>query len=297
MNGLSYTEFNDAIVRDVHSSAAANDYCDDLKQIVEANWNTVRNQITINANMMVSEFNFRLSSNRPLSDAHLRNWWPSPLYVSDYLIQFVRGVLYHYFVRRRRSVRINFSPNMGIISTTGESHSFIWASCSNHAILNNSWLIHDLQSFNHFIEVILKNEDLHEVMLSNLSTLSTKYSDGLVAPLSLTFHLTAEPSKIFGTQVKSLSQNKCSGGDCDSHMCVWLALSSIFDVESCGTPKKRKNQARKKVNRKIAKKLEKNFLVWLKKKGIGKCHGSTACLRARLSANLCWPKLQIQHYK
>ena len=29
----------------------------------------------------------------------------------------------------------------------------------------------------------------------------------------------------------------------------------------------------------------------------GKCHGSTACLRARLSANLRWPKLQIQHYK
>ena len=32
-------------------------------------------------------------------------------------------------------------------------------------------------------------------------------------------------------------------------------------------------------------------------KNAGKCHGSTACLRARLSANLRWPKLQIQHYK
>ena len=267
MSGLSYAEINDTIVRDQDSSVCDNDYCDDLRQIVQTNWSTVRNEITINSNMMVSEFNFRLASNRPLNDAHVRNYWPSPLFVSNHLIEFVRGVLYHYYVRRRRSVRINLSPNMAILSTNGGPNNFIWSSRSNHCILNTSYLIHDMQTFNHFIDVILKNEDLHQVMLDNLSTLSTKYSDGLVAPLSLTFHLTSVPSKIFGSQVQSLSQNKCGGGPCDSNICVWLALSSIFEVDNCGIPKKRKNQVRKKVNREIAKKLEKSFLIWLKKKG------------------------------
>ena len=266
MSGLSYNQINDTIIRDSDSSAANNDYCDDLRQIVQANWNTVRNSITVNANMMVSEFNFRLSSNRPPNYHNVMNFWPSPLHVSNYLIDFVRGVLYHYFVRRRRTFRINLSPNMAIISTSGGPSNFIWASRSNHGILANSYLVHDLQSFNHFIDVILKNEDLHEVMLANLSNLSAKYSDGLLAPLSLTFHITAVPSKMFGRFKSELSQNKCSGGPCDMNKCVWIALSSTFYVQRCGMPKRRDNK-RKKVSKEIAKKLERSFLSWLKKKG------------------------------
>ena len=275
MSGLSYAEINNAIVRDLDSTVAGNDYCDELRRVVEANWNTIRNQITVNPNMMVSEFNFRLSSNRPLSDAHVRNWWPSPLHVSNYLIEFVRGVLYHYYVRLRRSVRVQFSPNMAIISTTGGPSNFIWASRSNWGILGQSYLIHDIQTFNHFIEVILKNEDLQQAMLASLSSLSSKYSDGFLAPLSLTFHLTSVPSKIFGNNGRCLSEHKCTDGSCDSNACVWLALSSIFDVDKCGNAKRRSSEMgkgkgqgqRTKVNRKRAKKLEKKFLAWLKKRG------------------------------
>ena len=43
MSGLSYAEFNSAITRDLDSSAAINDYSDELKVIVERNWTTVRN--------------------------------------------------------------------------------------------------------------------------------------------------------------------------------------------------------------------------------------------------------------
>ena len=269
MSGLNYNQINDTIVRDLNSSAAENDYCDELKEIVEAHWTTVRNQITINANMMVSEFNFRLASNRSPNYHNVKNFWPSPLHVSNYLINFVRGVLYYYFVRRRRSFRINLSPNMAIISTTGGPNSFIWASRSNHGILANSYLVHDVQSFNHFIDVILSNENLHEVMLANLSNLSAKYSDGFLAPLSLTFHITAVPSKMFGCTRLELSQHKCSGGPCDMNKCVWIALSSIFDVRKCGMVRKRDNK-KKRASKAIAKKLEKSFLRWSIKKGYEK---------------------------
>ena len=267
MNGLSYAEINSAVVRDLNSSASINDYSDDLKRIVEGNWTTVRTQITTNSNMICSEFNFRFASNRGPHE-NVINFWPSPLSVSSYLIEFTRGVLYHYFVRRKRSFRVNFSPNLALISNHTGQNSFIWASRSNHGVLDTSYFCHSVQTFNHFIDVILKNQDLHAVMLASLSTLSQKYSDGFVAPLSLTFHITSVPSKIFGAGNLPLSQDKCGSGALGINKCVWLALSSSFFIEKCGTTKKMKSQQRKFVNTRRAKKLENSFLMWLKKRGI-----------------------------
>ena len=267
MSGLSYAEFNSAITRDLDSSAAINDYSDELKVIVERNWTTVRNQITVNSNLVCSEFNFRFSSNR-YPHQNVINFWPSPLSVSNYLIEFARGVLFHYFVRTRKSFRVNMSPNLALISTSTGQSSFIWASRSNHCLLDTSYLVHDIQTFNHFIDVILKNQDLHAVMLANLQTLSQKYSDGFIAPLSLVFHLTSVPSKIFGSNRSPLSHDKCSSGVFDINKCVWLALSSSFFIGKCGTPKSMKNKNRKQVERRRAKKLERTFLTWLKRRGI-----------------------------
>ena len=143
MNGLSYAEINSAVVRDLNSSASINDYSDDLKRIVEANWTTVRTQITTNSNMICSEFNFRFASNRG-PHQNVINFWPSPLSVSNYLIEFTRGVLYHYFVRRRRSFRVNFSPNLALISNHTGQNSFIWASRSNHGVLDTSYFCHSV---------------------------------------------------------------------------------------------------------------------------------------------------------
>ena len=268
----SEDEINYLVRRDLWPNDLENSYSGQFHDVIRTNWDNLAVNLTISAELFARQFQFRFAVERPYPAT--KEYWPATLSDHPGLMKFTWGVLHHFFQKRRNCVYLNFSPAI-LVESELKTYHFLYSSRSNFCCLPTSYLVHDEESYNHFIHNVFGRFDLEGYMKGRISELNRKY-DGIFMPVSLTVHVTNCINKIYGwedslphgakvpitvTHSIGLSSKAC----CDTKSdCLWNALSSTCDFKN-GKLVKRSLQRKGKVNRRIANRLKKQFMAWFKK--------------------------------
>ena len=253
MDGLNLNQIFSIIRADQHIPPNLSDYYSEtFCDIIRTNWSNIKCDLTIGNHLFTNQFTFRISKLQPQQG---KDYWPSKLGHHNALIKYAKGIIQEYYVQRFDPLYINFSPNM-IVSENGESF-FLYSSRSNFACLQTAYFIHDLDSFNHFFDVILPQFDLESYIDDAVEILQRKYS-GLCLPASLTWHLSRSQGHIFGS---GLASSCCKGQQ--KNNCIWKGLSAKFDFFK-GKVTKTIHKRKQPENRR-ALRLKSAFVKWFEK--------------------------------
>ena len=262
-------EINYLVRRDLWPNDLENSYSGQFHDVIRTNWDNLAVNLTISAELFARQFQYRFAVERPHPGT--KEYWPATLSDHPGLMKFTWGVLHHFFQRRRNCVYLNFSPAI-IVESELKTYHFLYSSRSNFCCLPTSYLVHDEQSYNHFVHNVLGRFDLEAYMKGRISELNRKY-DGIVMPVSLTIHVTNCINKIYGWEDSlpygaklpiqhGLSSEACCDKNSD---CLWNALSTTCDFKNGKLVKRVTLQRKGKVNRRIANRLKKQFMSWFKK--------------------------------
>ena len=273
-NMMSLSDVYTHVRLDANATASALDgYSPHFRSVIRNNWPHVRNSLIIGSRLICTEFQFRLAYGR-ISPAQI-DFWPSNLGASNLLISYTKSVIKHFYVRRRISIYVNFSPSF-VLSTRGNSF-FLYSSRSNFGCLDTAYLIHNNRTFAHFCDTILPNFSLYNYTMEQLSHINRKYPDGLLLPASLTFHVTKSLAKIYGSRAsygnRGISQDCCAPNDrigvTKSVDCIWRALSTVVDISKNGKVVMRKMTRKGRINARVSSKLKRCFLTWHRSQQLG----------------------------
>ena len=250
-------------------------YSDCFVDCVSNNWNNICSSMTLSPRLYCSQFSYRLAQFPPEPRI---NYWPEVLANHFIMVRFVYGILLHHFARRNRPVYINFSPSCLCMNNEGQTH-YLYSSRSNFGCLSVSYLIHNYETLNTFCTVILGRYSLLAHMERQLSQMEANY-EGLCFPVSLCFHLQACHNRIFGGKGQIRDVGLSGGNCCNSNlaskyliknMCVWRALSTMFDTMASGQifERNKKPNRNYRPSNKIAKKLKLQFLSYYRRNHCG----------------------------
>ena len=249
----------------------AEDYSEIFLPTISNNWDNIKTSMTLGQILHCSEFSMRLAQLRPVGEI---NFWPGVVKQHPMLLHYVKSVVVNFFARRQRSVYINWSPAFLTMDTSGVC-AFKYASRSNFGALQVSYLIHDYESLDHFINEILAEFDLQQYFHAAIDSLCEDY-EGTILPLSLVWHLTQANGRIWGSRKghamnRGLTTERCCKNGWNSFKredsnCIWRALSSLYNISSKGEVIRREGKPRVPCRPRdsIAKRLKLHFLRYFK---------------------------------
>ena len=244
-------EVNSLIQSDAELSDLS-EYSPEYHSQITTDWQHICTALTNSATLWCSEARYRFACGDVQGEL---NYWPPVMNYCPQLISFIRTILIERFMKRRSVISVNFAPSMLILETDGTCQ-FLYSSRSSFSCLPKSVLLHNEASYLHFINETLSNYSLSKYIEDTLVALNQRY-EGVAVPLSLTFFFTKCHDKIYG-RMKYFER-----GLSNRNECLWMVLSTIYDVNG-GKIVQRNHLARRgRCNAKIARKLKAKFLAWL----------------------------------
>ena len=221
---------------------------------IQSNWIEFSSSKNSDPVLISNYLRYRLAHSWPLANGPL-----NLLGAHHTLINFVRGVLNHFY--GHTSIRINVSPAILLLNNDSNNYSVLYAS-HNYHFFDTSQVIHNVETRNVFLER-LSTINLQEKMDEAKASLTGKYDDFTLFPISLFFSITRLPEVIFGA---SNGLRRCchlkETTNPPSSDCVFRALS-VFLLPN-GQKRIKPGLSRTHV----AKRLKKNFEKYLKIKKI-----------------------------
>ena len=243
-------ELNHLIQRD--STPIFTDYENNFHNIIQNYWDEIRTDFHINDQNLSNSIRYRLSNGGPVGQT---NHYPKVLGHNHSLINFIRSTFYHYL--RYEVFSVNFAFCLAIIDENGDR--FLYAS-SNFQCLPVAHSVNSDFSKQAFLQV-LNRFDLQEYVNETIQSLTEKYDNVLVFPISLNLSITRDVNRVYGYNRRGLSNTKSNGN------CLFNCLSALYSTKRGKVEKKQHMKpCRYKCSPKEGKKLKAAFLKWVAKK-------------------------------